>query len=231
MISFGILTISHGRPNVLKIFCASIKRLKLDLGTHIPCVCVGDEEHADICAEYGIWHIPHLNQPATAKWNRGVEYLMSLGVDYVIVMGSDDIMSTELLKNLIGAMEKGYDLIGINEIYFYAGDGRHRGLLRLLSSPHAIYGVARTISSRIIKETHPMWRSNKSWGMDGDCLRTIKPYVKTIKIVNGLCFDIKTMDTQMNRFTFWMSKLHMNYPKELFLNILGEEEKQILNTL
>jgi glycosyltransferase involved in cell wall biosynthesis len=228
MKSFGIITISYQRPQVLKLFCASIKRLKLDLGMHIPCVCVGDAEHKDLCESYGIHHISHENHPATAKWNRGVEYLMSLGVDYIVVLGSDDIISTELMQNLIDAMEKGYDLIGINEVFFYAADGRHRGLIRKLSSPHAIFGVARTISSTVFEKAHPMWRSNKSWGMDGDCLRNIRPLVKSIQIVKGTCVDVKTVDTQLNRFFFWMNKLHMNYPQEVFLDILGEEEKQIL---
>jgi hypothetical protein len=155
---------------------------------------------------------------------------MGLGVDYIIVMGSDDIMSDELLKNLRLAMEEDFDIIGIRAIWFYACDGRFKGNLRRLDGTQ-IFGVGRTIHRRIIELAHPMWRNPRSWGMDGDCMSNIRQFLKTKITVPGMCVDIKSQANQLNKMTFWLQKLHERLPEEDFLNILSEEEKEILASL
>jgi hypothetical protein len=236
MISFGILTISFKRPKVLELFCASIKRLREELNMFIPCIVVGDAEHYEICSKYHIEHITMPNHPATAKWNRGVEYLMSIGVDYCVVMGSDDIASTNLAKNLITQMNSGIDLIGINTIYFVAGDGQYRGQMRKLIAERQILGVARTINREVIEKTGVLWNKESSWGMDGICLKNILPNVKTRAIVQGDCFDIKTLNqnegrVQLNNFSFWMSKIQNAEDINIFYSAISEEEKQIFSEL
>jgi hypothetical protein len=242
MKSFGIVSISYGRNSVLRLFCAGIKRLREETEIFIPCVIVGDADHKAICDEYHVHHIPYSQEivlnnkgekvkpPASPKWNIGVEYLMGLGVDYVTIMGSDDIMSTDLMKTLMAAMEKGYDLIGVKEIYFYDANGKHKGMLRKLGPTVNILGVARTISRRVIEQTHPMWRVPKSWGMDGDCLMTIWKTVQSKHVVTGVVVDVKTGEN-LNKFSFWLTRLKTGSNPEILYNILSEEEKQILNTL
>jgi hypothetical protein len=93
-------------------------------------------------------------------------------------------------------------------------------------------GVARTINMELVKKAHPMWRKDRSWAMDGDCLRTIKPFMRHYRIVEGDCFDVKTDDkVQLNKITFWLNKIDTALPPEIFFQYLSEEEKQILNTL
>jgi hypothetical protein len=226
--SFGILTISHGRDKILRMFCSSIQRLRYDLDMYIPTVVVGDAEHESICNEYFIHHIPMQNHPCTDKWNRGVDYLMSQNCKYVVVMGSDDIISTDLVKNLIKEMDKGIDLIGVNTIWFYATDGKYRGQMRKLVSEGQILGVARCISSRIINQVGGvLWDKPKSWGMDGICLRNILRYVKTRAIVDGFVCDLKSVES-LNKWTMWQGRLKEQInPRELY-NILSEEELKIL---
>ena len=230
MKSFGIITISHGRDSVLRLFCASIRRLRYELDMYVPCVIVGDAEHKEICDEYKVVHIPQENIPVPAKWNRAVEYAINQGWQYIVISGSDDILSTQLIRNLQEKMELGYDLIGVKEVYFYCGDGRYKGQIRRLDIHQGISGVARTISRKIFEKAHPMWKKNAGWGMDGDCLRNITQFIETQAKVEGLVFDIKTREN-LNKFTLWMQRSEVNYPQETFLNILSEEEKQILQTL
>jgi hypothetical protein len=227
---FGIVSISYRRTEVLHLFLSSIKRLRSEIGIDFPVVVVGDEEHKDICDNYSVHHITQENHPATRKWNTGVEFLMMMDCEYVIILGSDDIMSTDLLKNLIKEMEKGTDLIGINKVYFYAGDGKFKGTLRELLAPKSILGVARTIRRGIIAQAGTLWKVDKSWGMDHICLRSILPYVKTRAIVEGVLVDVKTHES-LNKFTFWVSKIPSASPVKIFHDILGEEEKQLLAQL
>jgi hypothetical protein len=232
--TFGILTISYRRPKILELFCASIQRLRKELDIFIPCVVVGDAEHYEICSKYHIQHITMPNHPATAKWNRGVDYLMSIGVDYCVIMGSDDIASTNLVKNLMAEMDKGTDLIGINTIYFVAGDGQYKGEMRKLVAERQILGVARTIKREVIEKTGVLWNKESSWGMDGICLLNILPNVKTKALVQGECFDIKTLKenrVQLNNYSFWQSKIKTTEDISIFYSAISEEEKQIFNEL
>jgi len=227
--TFGIITISFKRKKVLQLFLASIKRLRQEV-EYFPCVVVGDEDHKDLCGQYGVHHITQDNHPATRKFNTGVDYLMGIGCEYALVMGSDDIMSTDLLKNLMAEMEKGYDLIGISQIYFYAGDGKFKGKLRYLVTHGQYLGVARCIHRRIIEMVGTVWNIDKSWGMDGVALRNIMSHIKTKKLVNGVCVDVKTADN-MNKWTFWLHRVDTTCPSEIFYDIMGEEEKQLLNEI
>jgi hypothetical protein len=228
---FGILTISYKRPKVLHLFLASIKRLRNDVG-YFPVVVVGDEEHKELCSIFNVTHITQQNHPATAKFNTGVDYLMSIGCTYVVITGSDDIISTTLLKRCITEMELDYDLVGISSIYFYAADGQHKGSLRYLKTKDQILGVCRCVHRRLIEKVGGvLWNKESSWGMDGIALRNIQPHVKTWKIVEGIIVDVKTQKESLNKFSFWISKIRDGCPAEIFYEILSEEEKQILSEI
>lgn len=229
IMTFGILTISYQRTKVLHLFLAGIERLRMEIGIQFPCVVVGDAEHASLCERSNVHHITQENHPASRKFNMGVDYLMSIGCDYIVISGSDDIFSTSLLKNLISEMEKGTDLIGVNTVYFYAGDGKYRGTLIRIETTQLL-GVARCISANIIKQVGRLWTRDKSWGMDGDCMRNILPYVKTKTIVEGKIVDVKTQDN-LNKFSFWMGKTNNRISPQEFYEFISEEEKQILAEL
>lgn len=225
--TFGILSISYKRPAVLELFCASIVRLRNELEMFIPAVIVGDAEHYEICSKYKIHFIPMKNHPATRKWNAGMDYLIKeMGLDYAIVSGSDDIMSIDLVKNLISEMEKGTDLIGIKTVYFYSADGKHRGQMKKLESTQ-ILGVARTLSARLVKETGVVWPEEKSWGMDAICSRSIGRYVKSIAFVDGVVVDCKSAES-LNKFSMWNGRIEGVTPARVFYEMLSEEEIRLL---
>ena len=226
--TFGILSISHKRDKVLELFCTGVQRLRAEMEMFIPCVVVGDEEHYEICSKYSIHHIAQSNHPATRKWNTGVAYLMGLGVDYILILGSDDLCSTDLVKNLYAQMQKGTHLIGINSVHFYSADGEFRGKMRNLSAPKQLLGVARCISKDIIYKVDGVpWNKDSSWGMDAICLRNILQHVKTSALVEGDCYDIKTKES-LNRWTFWKGRIPQEENPARFYNILSEDELRLL---
>jgi hypothetical protein len=229
--NFGIITISHGRPEILRLWCAGMHRLHKDLGW-FPVVVAGDEEHGVICDEYNIFHIPMINEPASAKWNEAMEAMMTSCVEYSMIIGSDNLISNDLLKNLITKMNEGYDMIGIKKIYFYCAEGLFRGRARVVESKQFL-GVCKTLHRRVIERTGKIWTRERSWGMDADCSRNISPYVHTTAVAEGICFDIKTSES-LNKYAYWEGKKATpNYtpnscdPKLLW-DIMGEEEKLIL---
>jgi Glycosyl transferase family 2. len=194
-------------------------------------VCVGDADQRSIVESYQIKFIAQENNPASRKWNTGVRYLMEQNLDYVCVVGSDDILSTNLVTNIIAEMEKGTDLIYLDTIYFYAGSGQFRGHARKLVTKQ-ILGVGRTISRRVIEATGTLWTRDRNWGMDGDCWKNISPHVKTKAVVEGIVVDVKTKDN-LNSMNFWMSKIKAvdETTADVIYGIMGAEELQILNAL
>jgi hypothetical protein len=168
------------------------------------------------------------NHPATDKWNTGMDYLMSLGVNYICISGSDDIISTPLMLNLISAMERGSDIVGISDIYFFAGDGKYKGRLRHLVTHGQMLGVCRCVSRRIIEKVGGvLWNKQSSWGMDGIALRNMMPHLRTREFVQGVCVDIKTSES-LNRWSFWLTRDIIEENSSVFYNILSEEEKQLI---
>jgi hypothetical protein len=227
--TWGICTINHLRPRVFELWCAQIKRLRYDFDCYIPAVCVADMDEKETCDRYNIVHFFSANYPVSIKWNIGFKYFWSLGCDYVMILGSDNIISTQLMRNVVEQMEKGISLIGIDCIYFYAGDGKDRGKLIKMQTKQ-ILGVAKTISKDVLDAV--AWKpfpQEKNWGIDAICSKTIAPYVTTKSIIEGLCVDVKTRDN-LNKFSCFGNRYEIINP-DVFYNILSEEEKTLLAKL
>ena len=228
--TWGIITINNGRPKVFKLFCASMKRLRTQVGINFPVVCVSGIEDRKTCDEYGIGHIVQANQPVSRKWDTACKYMQKLGCTYILILGSDDILSTTLLKSLISEMNKGISLIGIKELYFYGTEKNFKGKLLYIRLT-TLAGVCRTIHKSILDKVDWMpWNADKNWGLDGLAMKRIRPYVTTQSIVEGKVFDIKTRES-LNHFSYWNSKIRQETPATVFYETLSEEELEILKTI
>ncbi len=229
MAKFGIVTINYKRPQVFELWVESIKRLRTLVG-FFPVVCVSEYEDETICRKNDIHFIHRQNRPVTKKWNKGFDWLRTQDVDYVIIVGSDDIISNELMNNLITAMDKDYDLIGIHEIFFFGTYGLYRNKLYRLNK-NKMLGVCKTIHRRILDRID--WKPfplERNYGMDGMVSRLINPIVKSSCTVEGLCCDIKTKES-LNRITFWARKIGHAEDNSVLFRHLSENEIKLLKQL
>ena len=232
MTKLGIITINHGRPQVLSLWCAQMKRLRNDTQSDIPAVVVSGEEDKAICERWDVAHVTQKNKPVTAKFNTAFYYMRDMGVDYVTIVGSDDIISTRFLRNTFSLMEAGVDLIGVWEFYFYCGHGRDRGKLVRLerANSRTFLGIGRTVNKRVLDQCDwTLWDVEKDWGMDAIASKNLAKYSVTRAKVEGMIVDVKTNDN-LNSFRIWSDRLPSVNPQE-FYNILSKEELQILNSL
>ena len=229
----GIITCNYRRPKILELWAASIQRIRKDLGIELPAVCVSDVDDKRACESHDIHHIRMNNLPVTDKWNRGMQYMRSIGADYVIISGSDNIFSSDTIKRISAEATKGYDVIGLNSIYFYAVDGEFKGKVCRLNYGNRLLGVGKTISKKVLDEIDwTPWGKKKNWGMDVLVTMSVRPHAKTYKALsNTVVFDCKSKQN-LNKSTLWFGKLKANIEgPEKLLAIMGEEEKQILKTL
>ena len=225
----GICTINYARPWILDLWLASIDRLRGVCGS-MPVVVVSEREDRISCEEHGVHHIYQDNHPVSFKWNTGVQWLLEQGVDYVMIVGSDDIVSDELMKNILAATEGGYDVIGVNRLYFYGNIRGKSSVFIPLQSPRML-GVCRTISRSVLEpKGGVICPKGVNSGMDALVTKTIAPHVKTTKIVDGMVVDVKSC-RNINRLTFWVRKIPSRVSPEQFYTILSKEEKILLDRI
>jgi hypothetical protein len=228
MKNLGIITLNHKNRKVLALWCAQIMRLRKELDTYIPAVVVSDISDVNICYRYGVHHISYTEKPVTDKWNRAMTYMQSIGVDAVMITGSDDIMSTDFYRKTLEQVELGIDLIGVESIYFFCGQGRDRGQMTKLTGK-AMLGIGKTISKSVLDMADwNIWRVKKDWGMDAIASKVIKQYAKTQVVIDEVIVDVKTRDN-LNSFNVFKNRPQVD--NNIFFNILSEEEKRILNSL
>lgn len=228
MTKIGIITANKGRVEVLRIFVAGVKRLREDSHIDIPCVCVGDVDGRAICNEYGIEHIEYPNKPLTGKFNRACEELKGR-VDAVCIMGTDNLLSTETFTRIVEEAEKGTDLIGYDNLFFFALDGQYKGNLYHFTHT-TVLGVARTISAKVLDKLN--WRP---WGRDMDrsidtcMLDTVRPYVETRALLSGgMIVDLKSKHN-LNAIDFWAEGKLPRVDREKLFSSIGEEERYLIN--
>lgn len=227
MPKIGIVTINYNRPRILDLWLASMDRLRKECGS-MPVVVVSERGDAAACADHGVHHIYQENEPVSFKWNTGVQWLMEQGVDYVMIVGSDDIVSNDLMRNIWAAAEGGYDVIGVDKLCFYGNIRGRSGLLIPLHQHHML-GVCKTISRSVLEPINGViCPTGRNYGMDALVAKTIAPYVKSTKIVDGLVVDVKSR-RNINRLTYWVGKIPHRLPAEQFYTILSKEEKIILD--
>jgi hypothetical protein len=227
--TFGFLTINNGRQKILQLWCASMRRLRINFGD-FPVVCVSGAEDKKICTDYGIHHVTQANHPSSEKWNTALSYLRTLNIDYSIVSGSDDIFSTQSLTNILVATNTEPDLIGFNSLYIYCAEGVSKGRMVHITTK-GIFGVGKVLSKHVLDATN--WRpwdygQGRSWGMDAILSRNIAQHIRTRVIVDGMIVDVKTAES-LNKFSMFEKNKHGAYvDKNIFYSILGNEEREIL---
>lgn len=223
----GIVTINYNRPRVLDLWLASMDRLRKECGP-MPVVVVSERADADACADHGVHHIYQQNEPVSFKWNTGVQWLMEQGVDYVMIVGSDDIISNDLMRNIQEAANKGYDVIGVDKLCFY-GNIRGRSGLLIPLHQHRMLGVCKTISRNVLEPIGGViCPTGRGSGMDALVAKTIAPYVRSTKIVDGLVVDVKSR-RNINKLSYWAAKIKDRLPLSTFYDILSKEEKILLD--
>jgi len=105
-----VVTPFHGREHISKIFLENIK----DLGLNLVAVCNTGDDNFNLCSEY-TEHAIIAHQNITGdKWNKGLLYAKGLEWDYLLVLGSDDLVSINYFEDfLFNQMDKGEKYSGL----------------------------------------------------------------------------------------------------------------------
>ena len=194
------------RPDVFEMFAKGVH----NLGIEIDVIVSGSEgeQSRKMVEAHGFHYIEIPNQPLAKKMNATTLKAKELGSDYVICMGSDDIMSPELLKHFQIAMSAGYDYIGITDLYFYdtvSKKAAYWGGYRDRHRRGVCAGPCRAISKKLMNTWGwQPWKVGDDAMLDNSMERQPKGRQKIFNLKRLGCYalDIKS-STNMTPFELW----------------------------
>lgn len=107
------------RPEIFKLFASGVHELKKTF--NVDCVVAGSEGivSREIVEREGFKYIEVANDPLARKHNFAVREARRMRPDYLLMMGSDDIVTPEALEVYIQHAKKGIDFIGVTDFYFW----------------------------------------------------------------------------------------------------------------
>jgi hypothetical protein len=202
-----IVTGMWKRPEVFKIFGQHYKDLGIDV------IVSGSEgkESEKLAKKYGFHYIEIENQPLATKMNATTLKAKELGYTHVICVGSDDLLSKELIDEYLKLMRKGYDYIGVTDFYFYemeSGKAAYWGGYRERHRLGHTAGAGRVISRTLLDEWDwKPWDDKDSKYLDNSMQTKLRSslHPKTtfsLKEKGLLAVDIKSQ-VNMTPFELW----------------------------
>ncbi len=164
------------RPEITRRCFEGIKRL------NIPLFAVVSEDWAeDLCKEFKAKYIRTPNKPLGRKLNKGLEKALEQDFDYLLTIGSDNLINPELLKVYDYYMKKGTGLIGVDKLYFHK-----EGEVKHVDYQLQIIGAARMISRKALATAHQVKvRFLKSVGGVIDGRPMEEKFIPVHRAING----------------------------------------------
>ena len=201
-----VVTGVWGRPHVFEMFAQGIK----NLGVEVKVIVAGSEGNASraMVEKHGFYYREIPNQPLASKMCATTLMARDIGSDYVICLGSDDIISPELMQEYIKCMQEGYDFIGIEDFYFFDTVTKQAAYWGGYREPHRkgiSCGAGRVISKRLMdKWAWQPWKNEHSKYLDNSMQGRIsgKQKLLNLKELGLFAVDIKS-STNMTPFALW----------------------------
>ncbi len=209
----AIVTGTWGRPTIFELFAQGIKNLPEIKGVELEVIVAGSEGKwsRERVKKHGFHYIEIENHPLAAKMNKTLHKAKKLKSDYVICLGSDDIMSPNIYKYYISLFRDGFDFIGVTDCYFYNIMNRKAiywgGYREDYRRGHTC-GAFRALSKNLLDQMDwECWLNEWSHGLDTGMQLKLQKCDYTSKVFSmqqlGLYgLDIKSPDN-MTKFELW----------------------------
>lgn len=149
------------RPEITRVCLRNLQRHN----QQILCV-VSRVEDAELCYELGVHYIWYPNEQLGAKWNYGLLASKRMDWDYIVTLGSDDIVKSSLFEFYASRPE---DVVMMDKIEFMEIPS---GKASVISN--ARVGAGRRISRRVIEACgYQLWTPEKNKSLDLDSNSTM----------------------------------------------------------
>lgn len=229
------ITALWGRPNITRIMAAGVDRLR-ESGYNVRVFAgVSNRADQDLAEELGFIPVPVSNSQLGNKWNAVISEAMRHEWPYLVQLGSDDLISDELVRSGIEAMEQGEGLAGVKELYFIDSYTLRASKWRYETEHKNLAGAGRFIS-RAVAEAHVssdgycrLWPHDAKKGLDGHSQASAEAKgfsAIELQLSRPGVVDIKSATNIWKFGRFY----HQDFavPTDEALWFAGETEKQLL---
>ena len=223
-----IYTALWKRPFITQICFEGIERLRQHPDFEIEALAVISEESMiPLCESYNVKWFMHKNEPLGQKKNAGLQHAKQFEFDYLLEIGSDDLILNELLtdyKKYIGT----YNFFGISDAAYINSDG---GECRRLISK-STYGAGRMISRSVLdKLKWKLWNDKLNRGLDNNSVFNIQKSGYRYHKVEPMAFpgvvDIKSREN-IWKFNYFLG---VEYNIEEILSRVSLQEREMIESL
>lgn len=190
------------RKEVTEMCFKALEALKQREDFEIEVFCVVSESGSvDLCKEYGYAWVWAENSPLSNKLNTGLQALKNKKFDYLLQLGSDDLISDSILDFYKGEFEAGTEYFGLKE-YFMIEPSTKRAKWWEYDINHPI-GAGRCFKRDLLEKMNwTLWSEGKEKGLDTDSDINIIKSATRCKILNGnkypYVIDVKTTENIHN---------------------------------
>lgn len=220
-IKLAIVTSVWQRPDIFEMFARGIKHLINNCTQFDITVIVSGsegEKSKSMVANHGFNYIEIPNTPLADKVNATTQACKDIGIDYVLCVGSDDVMSPGLLNEYAIYMRKGIDFIGVTDCYFYDTVTKKSLYWAGYREPYRIgntVGPFRALSARLLSlwDWRP-WDNKHSAMLDTSMQEKLKAHPHTshafnMRNIGMYALDIKS-STNMTPFRKWDNSVYID---------------------
>lgn len=229
------------RPEITKACYKGIHRIKKTFAKNgvetDVFVTVSEDYHAELAEQNGFKWIMTDNFPVGQKHHNGLINALEYDWNYIMQMGSDDIISDKYIDECCKLLNESYEIIGSNYYYFYnLSTGED---VKIKMKGPAPGGAGRFVKRDIIKLAFDQlgffWQRQKNRGLDGSSLMAMYKSkarynrrkhavkkdlkIKTIDFKEPEIVDIKSEDSMNSYGAMILSsedkKNSHNFEKEL----------------
>jgi hypothetical protein len=161
------------RPEVFRFWAACVDNLR----EHFPeleiiaCAVGSDgEESRELAESCGVHYREFPNQPLREKADARLRFCKTFKPDWILFLGSDDVICPDLLREYVRLMEDGADIIEVSDLYYF--DTATGQTAYSSGYTHRRHGeplaVARCINAAVAEELDwSLWRSQGRSSLDG----------------------------------------------------------------
>lgn len=216
------------RPEITELCFIGLNRLK----TH-PCfdiqvlAAISEDSMISLCEKYGVTWVMSENTPLGRKKNNGLQEARKFDFDYLLEIGSDDLVLNELLDWYQQSIESGELFFGIRDIAYIESD---TGACRRLISK-STYGAGRMIHRSVLEKANwTLWKNSINRGLDNNSVFNLMRLGVRYKAISPKEFpgviDVKS-DVNLWKFDYFLG---VEYDKILLFEKLSRREVQMIES-
>lgn len=216
------------RPHITELCFVGLERLKTHPDFEIEVLAVISEDSMKpLCEKYGVHWVMAENLPLGKKKNTGLAHAQKFEFDYLMEIGSDDLILNELLDAYKPFLSHGVDFFGVRDAaYIHSSAGHCR---RLISK--STYGAGRMISRKaLIKAKWKLWKDSINRGLDNNSVFALGALgFKYQRLEPGefpMVIDVKS-DENLWHFDYFLG---VEYEKNLIYERLSKQEVELLES-